>query len=257
MLEQGADHKRAAFPAVSPDAAALGNCLIARSVVFDAAIMGETRRFDLVGATAAPGASCITFRCNIGECDVLVSIDDDQAQQLLPRLAANVVLNDLPTPLVMAVAEAGLRPVIKGLAAYLGLPSSLDMACEGAPADWPRLSVCENGSDTSIASLHVAPETIEEFTTALAASPPRASWRGVDSVLVKVNTQLWRTTMRAGDVADLNCGDVVLLPEGYPADRVVLIAADMRKTLGIGRRNGALITIEELKRTATAEQSGE
>ena len=257
MLEQGVDLKRAAFPVVSLGAATLRNYLITRDAVFDAVIMGEARRFRLIGPASSPDVSCITFRCRIGDCNVLVSISDDQARQLLPRLAANVVLRDLPTPLMMAVAETGLRPALRGLAAHLGLPFSLDMVCEDAPADWPRLSVCENGSDASVAALHADPETIDVFTTALAASPPQASWRGADAVLVKVNAQLWRTTMRAGDIADLNCGDVVLLPEGYPADRVVLTAADMQKLLGIGRRNGSSITVEELKRTATAEQCGE
>lgn len=257
MLEHGANWERAVFPALLEGSAALSNCLIGRNTSFSATVMGDERRFSLTDPTPEPSQNHQTFRCSIGDCGGFISMNDDQAHQLLPRLAADVVINDLPGPLVMAIAVVGLRPILTGLSACLGVQFSLDEMDEDTAADWPRLFLCEGEGPNSVpvAALHVDPAGLKSLALSIAAVPPTLQWGGADSVLIKVKARFWRTAMAAGEVADLAYGDIVLLPEGYPADRVDLIAGEGQVPIGTGRRNGSSITVEELKGTAMADQS--
>lgn len=257
MLEHDANWERVVFPALSEGAAALSNCLIGRNMSFNATVMGDERRFSLVDATQEPSQNHQTFRCSIGGCGAFISMNDDQAHRLLPRLAADVAVSDLPEPLVMAIAVVGLRPILTGLSACLGAPFSLDEMDEDAAAGWPRLFLCEGEGPNSVpvAALHVDPAGLKPLALSITAAPPTLQWGGADSVLIKVKAQFWRTVMTAGEVADLACGDIVLLPEGYPADRVELIAGEGQVPIGAGRRKGSSITVEELKGTAMADQS--
>ena len=241
--------ERPVFPRVSLEAAALGNSLLSRETVFSATIMNQERRFTLAMSASALEASGLILRCRIGDCDALIAVNDDQLHELLPSLAAGVVIRELPDTLIMAVAETALRPVLAGLAGYFNFPFSVDKIEEHAPADWIAVMVHDDvsASGAPVAAMYVSPEGLNVLRRALDAAPAVHAWREAESVPVKIEARFWRTAMTAGDIADLDCGDVVLLPQDYPIDRVSLIAGDLQAPLGTGKRNGSAITVEELK----------
>ncbi len=257
MLENGANAERAVFPALSMGSAVLSNCLVGRNLSFSAEVMGEERQFSLTDTAKELGQACRTFRCHIGDCDTLLSVSDDQAHRLLPRLAAEAAIGDLPDPLVMAIGVVGLRPLLTELSAYLGAPSSLDEIDEEASVDWPQLFLCEmtGANEDPVAVLHVDPAGLKSLGLLIAAVPPASQWDGADHVPVKLKAQFWRGSMTPSEIASLACGDIILLPEGYSADRVDLFAGEGNAPIGIGKRNGSSITVEELKGTAMADQS--
>lgn len=249
MFEPAEPVERAVFPSVSPGAAALGNRLISRETGFNATIMNEERSFALSTLMTALDASGLVLRCKLGGGDVLISVSDDQLHELLPKIAADISISDLPDTLVAAVAETAVRPILTGLAAYLNLQFSLGKVEDNPPTDWIGVSLYERAGQNvgPVAALHFSADSLDILSNALAAVPTVHSWAGAENVQVKIEMQFWRTAMPASDIADLDCGDVVLLPQDYPADRVSLIIGDQQAILGTGSRNGCVVTVEELK----------
>ncbi|MEM9618024.1 MAG: hypothetical protein AAF936_08700 [Pseudomonadota bacterium] len=249
MIELVESVERAVFPSISPEAAALGNRLISRETDFSTTIMNEERRFKLSMPATAFDAPGLVLRCKIGGCEALISVSDDQLHELLPKIAAKTSISELPDTLIMAVAETAVRPVLAGLAAYLDLPFSLDRIENNAPADWIVVMVHDGagGNGAPAAALHFSPAGLDIVMRALAAAPSVNAWSEAENVPVRIEARCWRTAMRAGDIANLNCCDVVLFPQDYSPDRVSLIASDMQVLLGTGRRNGSAITVEELR----------
>ncbi|MEM8985376.1 MAG: hypothetical protein AAGC95_01515 [Pseudomonadota bacterium] len=249
MLEPSEAFERAVFSRVAPQAIALGNSLLSRETGFSATIMNEERRFALSMPTAALDASELVLRCKIGDCDMMIAVSDDQLHDLLPKLAADIRIRELPDTLIMAVVETALRPVLAGFAAFLNLPFALERREGNTPTDWISLIIHEVISDnlTPIAMLYACPFSLGAVMRALTAAPSVNAWNEAENVPVKIEARFWRTALTAGDLADLSCGDVVLLPEDYPPDQVSLIASDMKALLGTGRRDGSTVTFEELK----------
>ena len=249
MLEPVEAIERPVFPRVSPEAAALGNNLLSRETGFGATIMNEERRFTISMQMAALETPGLVVRCRVGDCDAMISVSDDQLHDLLSKLAADIAIRELPDTLIMAVAETALRPLLAGLASSLNLPFSLDRVEDNTPADWVAITVRDGirGNGASVAAIHVSPDGLNVLTRMLDAAPTVNAWRQAESVLVKIDARFWCTAMTAGDLADLACGDVVLLPQDYPPDRVLLAASDTQAVLGTGRRNGSAVTVEELK----------
>ena len=261
MHELNENSAPAAFPSISPVDVALGNCLAAKAPSFVAKIMGEERRLAL-RLSAAAREFDVSVECSIGECQARISISDEEGRLLLPGLAADLALRDLPAALVMAVATTALRPVVAGFAAHLGQPYSLGALCnddasqnalpQTAGRGWPLLTITEagDGQENWLGALELDPNGVHEFVTLLAADQLLTPWSGAEEVCVKADAQFWSTEMSLKSIADLHCGDVLLAPQGYPADCAALILRGERRWLGAGRRNGTSIIIDDVKGTA-------
>jgi type III secretion system YscQ/HrcQ family protein len=249
-MHEGAEiAERASFTRLEPAAVALGNWLVSCNPRFTATIMGADRQIALSMQTVSPAEPGMMFGCRVAGFDSVVSMDDEQTHRVLSGLAAGVRLRELPETLVMAIAQTALGPVLEGLARHLRLTVSLDGVCENEPAQWPVLLFRENESQTgaNFAALFMPPAALDAVLARSHESMSASRWEGAEEIPVKVEAEIWSTLLPVGDIADLRCGDVILMPAGCSADRVKLFAGDERQLLGTARRDGCSITIEELK----------